>query len=46
MAKRKKRAKLTEKGRWRGPAVLDLPVGFDGDGVFDGVQEIMASPMV
>jgi hypothetical protein len=50
-ASRKRRAKLTEKGRRRDPAVLDLhgealPVGFDGDGVLDGVQEITASPMV
>jgi hypothetical protein len=50
-ARRKRRAKLTEKGRQRGPAVLDLhgealSVGFDGDGVLDGVQEITASLMV
>jgi hypothetical protein len=51
MARRKRRAKLTEEGRRQGPAVLDLhgealPVGFDGDGVLDGIQEITASPMV
>jgi hypothetical protein len=50
-ARRKKRAKLTEKGRRRGPMVLDLhgealSVGFNGDGVLDGVQEVTASPMV
>jgi hypothetical protein len=44
MARRKMRAKLTRKGRRRGPAVLDLhgealPVGFGGDGVLDDVQE-------
>jgi hypothetical protein len=45
---KERRAKLTGEGRRRGPAVLDLhgevlPVGFDGDGVLDGVQEITAS---
>jgi hypothetical protein len=44
MARKKRKAKLTEEGRQRGPMVLELhdevlPAGFDGDGVLDGVQE-------
>jgi hypothetical protein len=43
-ARKKRRAKLTGKGRRRGPVVLDLygealPVDFGGDGVLDDVPE-------
>jgi hypothetical protein len=46
-ARKKRRVKLTEEGCRRGPAVLELhgevlPVGFNGDGVLDGVQEFKA----
>jgi hypothetical protein len=43
MARKKRKAKLTEEDRRRGSAILELhaevlPVGFDGDGVLDGIQ--------
>jgi hypothetical protein len=50
-ARRKRRAKLTGKGRRRGPAVLDLHgeallAGFGGDGLLDDVQESTARLVV
>jgi hypothetical protein len=46
-ARKKRKAKLIEEDRRRGPAVLELhgevlPVGFNGDGVLDGVQGFKA----
>jgi hypothetical protein len=47
---RKGKAKLTEEDRRRGPVVLELHaevllVGFDGEGVLDGIQGFKARSM-